>query len=178
MQARRTQDGHLLEVTLERRLDSEDLDPEVLVHLESCDKLSKRYAVIRADNQLDIPPLLEGTFSSAQGAIAFPILYIDASGAGNQEWILGSSDAFVLYFDDDPALLADTLLTRALSPKYNVVAPPDCEASTTPLPPLTNPSQVHLQIGDAFFTRLPDLNCDGNQHEWAVLCAYGCGDPS
>ena len=146
-------------------------------------QLTTRYGLNRLRNEGRRRELLDDTLSSTPGAIAFPILYIDAdaSGSWNQEWILGSSnDAFVLYFDESPALPDADTLGSEFAPVlgYSVVAPPDCQASTPPVPLLTNPSQVHLEIGDAFFTHQPDLNSDGSQPEWAAPCACGCGDPS
>lgn len=60
---------------------------------------------------------------------------------------------------------------------YSVVTPPDCLA-TTPAPRLTDPSQVHLQRGEAFSASLPDLNGDGSTQERARLCAYDYRAPS
>ncbi|MFT5685765.1 MAG: hypothetical protein ACI8RZ_006719, partial [Myxococcota bacterium] len=119
-----------------------------------------------------------------KSAIGFPILYLDtdSSGTWNEEWILGgSSTAFVLFIDGEFPAPPDDVPSDSILPEagYNVVQPPDCEATgpTPPFPTLTPPDQVNLEIGDYFFNNRPDTDCDGSFEEWDALCAYGCGVP-
>jgi hypothetical protein len=116
------------------------------------------------------------------GAIGIPVLYIDSDGSQswNEERIIGgSSTAFVLYLRSDipepPGGHPDESLVPQLG--YNVVSTPDCSMSgPVPVPILTEPDRVNLELGDLFFSNLPDTDCDGTTGEWDALCEYGCGD--
>lgn len=116
-------------------------------------------------------------------AIGLPVLYIDADGSQtwNDEWILGgSSSTFVFYLEGELPMLPGGAPDEGEIPEegYNVVIPPDCNAlGPVPIPRLSDPNRVSLEIGDLFFDSLPDTNCDGETNEWLAMCEHGCGVP-
>jgi hypothetical protein len=116
-----------------------------------------------------------------ENAAGFPVLYLDSDGSGtwNEEWILGGSrGGFVFYTSGDLQVPPDADFDESTLPVtgYNVVKPPSCQTSGPIPPPTVTPTNtVNLEVGDAFFDDLPDINCDGSLEEWDALCVYGCG---